>query len=290
MKTFKLTRFQTILLGIVIPIIVAFLVLLFNNVAIFGDVRVSSKEVSLGVFHVFFNIILYVAAALLLILSSIEWSEEKATPLSYFYTTKRYKYGSDEAVEGIPISVKILKRLRNWGIIIVLLFVLGSFFSDFYNQGKLIYNTSKKYHNTYEQKTLEKVGFYDKMWKTYYSKDKITNINRETFIQVTKIIMENRADGQSITWKWVQENQQIPYEEFTKFYADLSSFIEAQREDYFGLEKACQNLANQHNTLLDTFPNNIYNKILKCERIKFEYGFTSDQTEEVFRSKQENPQ
>jgi hypothetical protein len=134
----------------------------------------------------------------------------------------------------------------------------------------------------------EKAGFYDKLWKTYLQKDKITNINKETFLQVTKIIMENRADGEKVTWKWVQENQQIPYEEFTKFYADLSNFITSQREGYFNIEKECQLIANKNNTLLDTFPNNIYNKFLGCERIKFEYGFLSDSTVAVFKSKKEN--
>ena len=88
--------------------------------------------------------------------------------------------------------------------------------------------------------------------------------------------------------KFVQENQQIPYEEFTKFYADLSNFITSQREGYFNIEKECQLISNKNNTLLDTFPNNLYNKVLGCEKIKFEYGFTSDSTQAVFTSKREN--
>ena len=96
--------------------------------------------------------------------------------------------------------------------------------------------------------------------------------------------MENRADGKNLTWKWLQENQQIPYEQFTIFYADLSDFITKQREGYFSIEKACQVIANQNNTLLDTFPNNIYNHFLKQERINFEYGFLSDSTENVFKT------
>lgn len=27
-----------------------------------------------------------------------------------------------------------------------------------------------------------------------------------------------RKDGENVTWKWVQENQQIPFEEFTILY------------------------------------------------------------------------
>ena len=100
--------------------------------------------------------------------------------------------------------------------------------------------------------------------------------------------MENRKDGQNVTWKWLQENQQIPYDEFTKFYSDLSVFITTQREGYFNIEKECQVIANRNNTLLDTFPNNIYNKVLKLNKIKFEYGFLSDSTNNVFKNKVEN--
>lgn len=153
-----------------------------------------------------------------------------------------------------------------------------------------MYNSSKKYHNTYTQKIQEKIGFYDKLWKTYLQKDKITNVNKETFLLVTQIIMENRRDGEKVTWKWVQENQQIPYDEFTKFYADLSDFITSQREGYFNIEKECQTIANRNNTMLDTFPNNVYNKIIKLERINFQYGFLSDSTINVFESKKENVQ
>jgi len=134
----------------------------------------------------------------------------------------------------------------------------------------------------------EKAGFYDKLWKTFLAKEKITNINKETFLLVTKVIMENRSDGEKITWKWVQENQKIPYEEFTLFYADLSDFITTQREGYFKIEQVCQEIANKNNTLLDTFPNNIYNKILNCQKINFQYGFLSDSTVNVFKSGKEN--
>lgn len=39
---------------------------------------------------------------------------------------------------------------------------------------------------------------------------------------------------------------------------------------------------------LDTFPNNMYNSILKCERIDYRYSFLSDSTNQIFNSKIEN--
>jgi len=157
-----------------------------------------------------------------------------------------------------------------------------------YLGGKNVYNTSKVYHYQYEQKVQSKRGFYDKLWKTYVQKEEIAGLNKETFIEVTKIIMENRADGKNLTWKWVSENQHVPYEKFSDFYADLSTFIEQQREEYYGIEIQCQQIAQANNTLLDTFPNNFYNRFLECEKIDFQYGFLSDKTDSVFDSKKEN--
>lgn len=171
--------------------------------------------------------------------------------------------------------------------ILILIVSIVSSISYVYHRNKTIYNTSKVYHNKYKQKVQEKQGFYDKLWKTYLQKEKVSTLNKDVFIQVSKIIMDGRKDGQNTAWKWVQENQSIPFEEFTSFYKDLSSFIEKQREEYFSLEKQAQLIAYQNNILLDTIPNNIYNKFLNCKHIDFEYGFLSDSTKTVFKNKEE---
>ena len=87
--------------------------------------------------------------------------------------------------------------------------------------------------------------------------------------------------------KWNQENQSIPYNNFSAFYSDLSQFVVSQRDEYFKIEKQCQVISNSSKVMLDTFPNNIYNKILKLEPIKYGYGFTSEKTQKVFKTKNE---
>ena len=270
----KLSRLQTIIFGYIFAFSMLFVMAFLWTTHFDGD---TSKD--FGALHIVLNVSLAIIFCAATIITSVEWEGSDKTFLRSFYDKENEK----------EIKIPSFRRVIWWVLLIFIGIILFQLIKSTIRESKFLYNTSITYMNTYNQKSQEKAGFYDKMWKTYYSKDKITNINKETFIQVTKIIMENRADGQQVTWKWVQENQQIPYEEFTKFYADLSNFIEAQREGYFAIEKACQSLANQHNTLLDTFPNNLYNKMLNRPRINFEYGFTSEQTEEVFRSKKENP-
>jgi len=224
-------------------------------------------ELKFGVPHIIFNIIYLIV---------------EIVAAAYFLAVldnKKYK--------PVEINIPIMKINYKyfWLIVPIALVVICL---NFYSSAKFIYNKSVIYHNTYNQKVEEKLGFYDKLWKTYLQKEKITNLNKETFIQVTSLIMENRKDGSNLAWKWVHENQNIPYEEFTVFYRDLSTFIESQREQYFNIEKECQKIANQNNTLLDTLPNNLYNKVIDCKHIKFEYGFLSDSTNSVFKSKVEN--
>lgn len=179
-------------------------------------------------------------------------------------------------------------RVVKFSIFYVFLF-LGLSILGKYDSAVVLYNTSKKYCNEYQKKTDERKGFYDKLWKTYLTKEKICDVNRETFIYTTKIIMENLQDGQNVAWKWTSRNvPNIPYETFSSFYADLSNFIIEQREGYFNIEKQCMEIAQKNNTMLDTFPNNFYNKVLDLPRINFEYGITSDSTENVFESKREN--
>ena len=108
--------------------------------------------------------------------------------------------------------------------------------------------------------------------------------NEETLMEVTKIVMGARKDGDKLVWKWLQENQPIPYSEFTKFYAGLIEFIQSQRQGLLDLEIRSQQIALQNNTLLDTFPHNLYNKVLNRPHIEYKPSFTSTRTQQVFSS------
>jgi len=289
MKKNLMSRTWAIVLGAIVSFLLIGITMALWDVPLIGDD--DGAHLSFGAFHVIISSLTIGITAVftICVIADLVMSDEDKGPLSFLY--KNYEPRSERTEreeKDTPKKQINFKKIIWWIVAIVAAFYLFGFLKSIVIDCKNVYNKSKMYHNTYTQKVEEKKGFYDKLWKTYLQKEKITNVNKETFIQVTKIIMENRKDGEKVTWKWIQENQQIPYDEFTKFYADLSNFITSQREGYFNIEKECQVLANQNNTLLDTFPNNFYNKILKCERIKFEYGITSDSTENVFTKKKEN--
>lgn len=212
------------------------------------------------------------------------FNEEWTTGKEFYEGKVRNNLFYDTYYLRLP-KIKSRPRLVTLVTLLALIYLLF----PLYNKSVTVYNTSKIYQNSYNQKTNQRLGFYDKLWKTYLQKEKITNLNKETFLEVTKLIMENRKDGANVSWKFISENQNIPYQEFTHFYKDLSIFIETQREDYYKLEVACQEVATANNLLLDTFPNNIINKVLRVPNIKFNYGLLSDSTNKVFKEKKENP-
>lgn len=186
-------------------------------------------------------------------------------------------------------EVKVNKK-KYLTIFILIILAIGGYNlgSNIANDVITLHNTSISYKNNFKQKTEERLGFYDKLWKTYLQKNQVADLNKSTFIEVTKIIMNGRSDGTNVSWKMVRENQQIPYDQFSAFYSDLSDFVQTQREAYYNLEKECMTIANKNNVMIDTFPNNIYNKFLNIEKINHEYGFTSKKTKKVFEDKEEN--
>jgi hypothetical protein len=166
-------------------------------------------------------------------------------------------------------------------IVTLLLLTLGI---TSFDQSKLIYNASVEYQNENIRIIQSKETFYDNYWKSYQLTDDVVIKNKETLMEVTNIVMNARKDGDKLTWKWLQENQPIPYTEFTKFYSGLIEFVQSQRAGLLAIENQHQDLAKANNILLDTFPNVIYNKVLNRERIDYKPGFTSTRTQKVFKT------
>jgi len=179
-------------------------------------------------------------------------------------------------------------KFRTYALILIGVLGVSLFIKNVSGEVAVMHNTAVRLNGNYGQKTEGLKSFYDMQWKTYKQLDKNATVSKDVFLEVAKICMENRKDGEFLSWKWVQENQQIPFNEFTKFYTDLSRYIETKRGEYYLLEVERQELANEYNIYLDTFPNNLYNVILQKEHIKYEQGFLSDSTNTVFSSKIEN--
>jgi len=170
----------------------------------------------------------------------------------------------------------------------LLISILVLFTAIQFKNGANFYNQATAKETNTIQKYTSREGFYDNMWKTYRTQNNNTKMSEETFMKVTSILLENRKDGPNVTWKWLQETRQVPYEEFTKFYTSLNSYIVEERRGYYNLEVECQKATADYNIYLKTFPNNIYNLFVGKKPIVYRYGFTSDSTQSVFKSGIEN--
>jgi len=267
------TEKQFIWLGIAVMVILFSSIFVLWNIEFPFDGKGDYGSV-FGSLHIGLNILIVIALI--------------ATLVYYFWMLDSdYKKKHPFLSEETPTENKrlISKKTKMYFYSIFILFLAYIF----------IYKPMSKLYNEYQTNIFatnainaEKKLFYDKLWKTFLQKDKICAVNKDAFMTIAKIAMDGRADGAKITWKWVNENTPIPFEEYTKFYADLSNFITEQREEYFKLENKANKIANDNNLMLSTFPNNLYNVVLRCKQIEYQAGFSSDRTDKTFGSKKEN--
>ncbi len=178
----------------------------------------------------------------------------------------------------MPKNIKIAL----WVLALVIVYSLLSSISF---RAKEMFNTSIDYKAQYSAKEQDLVTTYDAYYLSFSDQYSLANINKEAFVQVTNIIMTNRADGKNLAWKWLTENQPIPYEQFTSFYANLTQFAKERYNAVLAIEQSKQKIVQSHNYNLKVFPNNWYNKVLKIEPLKYEYGYISDSTRAKFKLK-----
>lgn len=177
----------------------------------------------------------------------------------------------------LPINIKILIT----GIVALL--VVGSFV-DNYQLCTNLYNQTTELRLENDALLQKQRTNYDGYYQAFVDKQANANINKEVFIKVTNIIMLNRKDGQNLSWKWISENQQIPYEEFTVFYRELSNFISERYADNMAIEREKQEIVRKHNLLISIYPNNLANNyILGIDKLVYKEGYVTDFTKSRFK-------
>lgn len=178
----------------------------------------------------------------------------------------------------LPISLKIFIGLLVIGLV-------WSMIASVYIGFITTYNKTIDYAMEYNAVTQGQLTTWDNNYLSFNEKFNIADISKETFLTTTSIIMSARKDGANLAWKWSRENQQIPYEEFTVFYKELSNFIGSQFNENKAIELRKQNIVKQNNLLLTSFPGILYNKILKRPLMVYKEGFISSKTKTLFNKK-----
>ena len=175
----------------------------------------------------------------------------------------------------LPIHIKIF-------IAVVMFLIVYSAAKLAFSTGVDIFNKTTEYRFDYDRLVEYQVTTFDNNYLIFKDKSNITNLNKETFIKVTEIIFSARTDGEKVAWKWVHENQQVDYNEFSKFYSDLSQFTKERFTENNAIEAQKQKIVQSHNLLITTFPGNVYNHYLKIKPLTYSRGFITAETKVLF--------
>ena len=175
----------------------------------------------------------------------------------------------------LPITVKIFIYVLIFGSIL-------SFISSIATGTKYVYNKSIEYEFEYKSLEQKQITTFDNYYLAFKEKSNIANLNKETFVTVTSIIMKGRTDGVNLAWKWVRENQNIPYNEFTDFYKELSTFVATRFDENNKIEKEKQQVVKNHNQMIISWPGILYNHWLEIQELTYIPGFISQDTKTLF--------
>ena len=175
----------------------------------------------------------------------------------------------------MPKNIKI-------AITVLVIILVSSLIDQVYTKSKLMYNESKSLQLELNNINQSQIITWDSYYLNFQEQSENVSISKEGFIELANIVMSARKDGQSVAWKWVQENTQIPFEEFTYFYKQLSSFIAVKYEENRKIENQKLAIVQKQNLLIQTFPNNVYNWFLKIKPLQYKVGFVSEETKKRF--------
>ena len=167
------------------------------------------------------------------------------------------------------------------GVVVTLL--LLSTITGVYNTSKDLYNKSKQLELSYNKIEQQQIVTWDSYYLNFKEQSENVKINKEGFMELATIVMYARKDGQNVAWKWVQENTQIPFEEFTVFYKQLSGFISVKYTENLNIENQKLTIVQEQNLLISTFPNNIYSSFLNINKLNYKVGFLSQDTKNKFK-------
>jgi len=132
------------------------------------------------------------------------------------------------------------------------------------------------------QQTANQVTF-DKTWKVIEQQAGVASEYKDSFKEIFVAMTEARykADSDNLLMKWVQENN--PNFD-VQLFKQLSSSIEAQRNEFANEQKKLASVKQQHDNLVGKFPGSL---ILDAAPLEIQI-VTSSKTERVFLTGKED--
>ena len=135
---------------------------------------------------------------------------------------------------------------------------------------------------TAQQQVCE--AFYDKLWKVISQKAQVAEQYKDAFKEIYPALIEGRYGNEKggTLMKWITESN--PTFDVS-LYKDLSASIEGERSGFFMEQEKLIDLDREHKTIRQIFPASLFIGSRSDVPITI---ITSEKTEEVFKSGQEN--
>ncbi len=166
-------------------------------------------------------------------------------------------------------------------ILTAILVILAVILFGIIGRGIDLYNYEIQLRNKIEAKQVENTSNFDNMWKKIKQAANVSDKYKDGFKEIVEVYTTGRKDNSSnMLMKWGAEA--IPNFD-SSIYKQLNNIIVSSRDDFNLNQKELIDLKRQHDTLLTSFPNNLYFTVLKVDKIKINI-VTSTQTEKVFET------
>lgn len=153
------------------------------------------------------------------------------------------------------INIKQMKFKVGYLVLIVALIAL-------YNVGGKAtnyYNESAKIRLSFNNSMNKRLVIMDNITKKVTQKFQIAKINDSSFYKSLSAITNNRADGMSLMFKLVLENNpNANFNEVSSMYRDLMNTIENERNQLNLVESDLSNISIAYESLHTLFPSSFY--------------------------------
>ena len=142
-----------------------------------------------------------------------------------------------------------------------------------------LYNQEITLKNQIVAKQEENKTSFDNMWKKIKQCTNVSDKYKDGLKEVLTAYTNGRKkESSQLLMDWTKEA--IPTFD-SSIYKQLNNIIVSSRDDFTLNQKQLIDLNRQHDVLLDTFPNNIYFKVMGINKININV-VTSTKTEKTF--------
>ena len=148
-------------------------------------------------------------------------------------------------------------------------------------KGISLYNQEISLKNQIEAKQQENTANFDNMWKKIKQTAQVSDKYKDGLKEVLSSYTSGRKkESDQLLMDWTKEA--VPTFD-SSIYKQLMNIITASRDDFNLNQKELIDLSRQHDVLIETFPNNIYYRIMGVDKIDIKV-VTSTKTEKTFET------